>query len=354
MVFETMSTPFPDLSTTPWLDAARAPAWRDEARAWVAGTAGAPVQAFEVVKARPWSFVARAELAAGRAWFKACGPMAQHEGALLEFLATRTDCAPKLLAQEPRRRWLLVADHGASLRDGGSADDRLAAWLDLLPRYARLQIACLGNVESLLGLGLPDRRVACLPALLADLLAQLPELVLAGDDADQARALQARATALLDALERHALRLACSPFAASIDHGDLHANNVMTHGDATRLVDWGDACVTHPFGTLAVTLPAVLAEWDAGERLRVARALCEAYLAPWQALSTPQALQRDLHTALWIGRAVRILDFARMFESADAASRERWLPLLPRAIASWVDCHALVAAHDESLLVAPA
>lgn len=354
MVVRTMSTPTSSaLATTPWLDPARAPAWQAEARAWAAAAAGAELLAFEVVKARPWSFVARVDLQAGRAWFKACGPAARHEATLLRFLEARTDCSPRLLAQEPRRRWMLVADHGGSLRELAAADDRFAAWRSLLPRYAHLQIACLGDVDALLAAGLPDRRLACLPALLADLLAQLPGLALA-HDAGATQALQARAAPLLDELERHALRLACTPWAASLDHGDLHANNVMLQGGDARLVDWGDACVTHPFCTLAVTLPAVLASWPAAERARIAHALREAYLAPWQAWSTPQALQRDFHTALWVGRAVRILDFARMFESADEASRERWLPLLPRAVADWVDCHALVAAHDERLLVASA
>ncbi len=346
------SPPLHSLAQTPWLDAARRDAWLAEAGDWAAAAAPSVLLAFEPLKARPWSFVARVRLAGGVAWFKACGPAARHEVALLRHLAARADCTAHLLAADERRHWMLIADAGEPLRDAGTRETRLAGWLQLLPRYAGLQRACLDDVDTLLDLGLPDRRPACLSALLADLLARPAEWSIASAGAPVAPALCERALHLLPELDRHAARLACAPFAAALDHGDLHAGNVMAHAGETRLVDWGDACVTHPFCSLAVTLPRVLAEWDAQAHPRVAHALREAYLEPWQALSTPAALRRDFHAALWIGRAVRLLDLARMFETADAESRARWLPLIPAAIEDWIACHAFVASHDERLLVA--
>ena len=45
---------------------------------------------------------------------------------------------------------------------------------------------------------------------------------------------------------------------ASLDHGDLHGNNVVPAADgAFRLFDWGDAVVAHPFATLTTTLGSI-------------------------------------------------------------------------------------------------
>ena len=46
---------------------------------------------------------------------------------------------------------------------------------------------------------------------------------------------------------------------ASLDHGDLHGNNVLVaSGDGPiRLFDWGDAVVAHPFATLTTTLGSI-------------------------------------------------------------------------------------------------
>lgn len=67
----------------------------------------------------------------------------------------------------------------------------------------------------------------------------------------------------------------------SIQHDDLHAANVWTREGQVRIVDWRDACVSHPFYTLADTFRLLehSRALDSGdpvfERLR------DAYLEPW-------------------------------------------------------------------------
>ena len=45
----------------------------------------------------------------------------------------------------------------------------------------------------------------------------------------------------------------------TIQHDDLHDGQVFVQDGRYLLLDWGDACVSHPFFTLAVTLDGVIA-----------------------------------------------------------------------------------------------
>ncbi len=79
-------------------------------------------------------------------------------------------------------------------------------------------------------------------------------------------------------------QLAALGIPPSLQHDDLHANNVFgpsAAGGPLRVFDWGDAVVGHPFGTLLVTLRVVsdLAGLQPGaaELLR----LRDAYLGAW-------------------------------------------------------------------------
>ena len=44
----------------------------------------------------------------------------------------------------------------------------------------------------------------------------------------------------------------------TIQHDDLHDGQVYVRNGSYRLLDWGDACVSHPFFTMAVTLEGVI------------------------------------------------------------------------------------------------
>jgi aminoglycoside phosphotransferase (APT) family kinase protein len=66
-----------------------------------------------------------------------------------------------------------------------------------------------------------------------------------------------------------------------VQHDDLHGANLYQQGERLRLIDWGDASISHPFASLVVTfrfleeinkLPPA-DPWFA--RLR------DAYLEPW-------------------------------------------------------------------------
>jgi hypothetical protein len=74
------------------------------------------------------------------------------------------------------------------------------------------------------------------------------------------------------------------------------------------LLDWGDACVSHPFFTLSVTLEGVLA-WglDDVEGSVDVTPFRDAYLAPFRRIAANADLETAASIAMrlgWVGRAV--------------------------------------------------
>jgi hypothetical protein len=188
-----------------------------------------------------WSTVMRVPTDGGPVWFKANDEAMVHEAAVLDLVASRsTGRVPPTLARDPRTGWMLLADAGSRLRDVIPEERSLARWYDVLGAYARIQLACEDDVDALLALGLPDRRLHTLPGAYAALLAELGDTDprLPGPDTIQD---------LCD-------RLAAFGIRETVQHDDLHDGQVFLGSGVHQVLDWGDACVSHPFFTLAVTL----------------------------------------------------------------------------------------------------
>ena len=166
-------------------------------------------------------------------------------------------------------------------------------WHDVLEAYARVQLACEDDVEALLAHGLPDCRLHTLPQAYADLLAGL-------DDVDPRLPGP-------DGVQHLCDRLAAFGIRETVQHDDLHDGQVFLGAGVHQILDWGDACVSHPFFTLAVTLEGVIS-WgvDDEEDSEDLEPHLAAYLAPYEA-----AYAGDLREAArlamrlgWVCRAV--------------------------------------------------
>ena len=55
---------------------------------------------------------------------------------------------------------------------------------------------------------------------------------------------------------------------ATVQHDDLHDGNVFGSADAVRIIDWGDASLAHPFGTLLITLRVLASQLQCDEDAR--------------------------------------------------------------------------------------
>lgn len=333
-----------DVDTPPWLTTAR-PAWYREVHDWLAGIAGSEnlgaLVTIATVKERPWSVVLRVSFEKAVAYFKASGAGGAHEAALLLHLQRDwSQSIPDLLAVDPARGWMLMADAGAPLREAFDPPGQLAVLRCVLPLYGELQAGTMGSIDPLLALGLPDRRLDRLPGLLAELLAE--EVLGVGRGAEALAELRAAARSLLPAFERCCGDLARSSCSAALDHGDLHPGNVLVHrgqGENHRFCDWGDSSITHPFVSMGVTLEVVLSqipESDHGKREEAARQLRDAYLEPWGAYGSRESLRAEFQEALWVAEVVRALDFARMLGGGDEESRALWQPRIATPLERWV------------------
>ena len=228
----------------------REPAFVHAAHTWIgAGLGGLGISSTGEVEqphVTDWSTVMRVPTDAGPVWFKANDETMRHEAAVLDLVASRSaGRVPPPLVRDPDTGWMLLADAGVRLRDVIPEERSLVRWLDVLEAYARVQVACEDDLDTLLALGLPDRRLHTLPGAYADLLAGL-------DDADPRLPGP-------DAIQDLCDRLAAFGIRETVQHDDLHDGQVFL-GTGTHLVlDWGDACLSHPFFTLSVTIEGVIA-----------------------------------------------------------------------------------------------
>jgi hypothetical protein len=282
-----------------WTD----PLWLAEAHEWIeeqVAQLGGVAGAIDQHHIYPWSTVMRVPTGRGDVYFKANSDASLWEAALVTLLAARRpDCVPPLLAVDVERGWMLMADAGTRLREIVARERDLSRWLEILPLYAGLQIDLAADADELLGLGVPDLRLSELPARFEGMLASLRDL-----PSRDRRRLVGNVSRVRELCEE----LAGYGLPETIQHDDFHDGQVFVRDGRYLLLDWGDACVSHPFFTLAVTLEGVLA-WglDDIQGSVDVEPFRSAYLAPFEQVSGTADLRAASETAMrlgWICRAV--------------------------------------------------
>jgi hypothetical protein len=263
----------------------------------------------ERIHLEPWSSVFRVPTLGDAVYVKCCGPTQRHEPRLTALLHREfPGLVTQVLALHPDRPWMLVAEGGRKIRDVYSGDAFLRAWRDVLPRYAQLQRDATPHVDEIIGFGTPDHRAAPLVAAFADVLANEPTLTGERSDRltdDERRALTALRPKLVDALRA----LDSLGIDDTLQHDDLHHGNVLVHHGQLLLFDWGDACVSHPFLSLAVTLRfAAQATHHAVDDPEIL-ALRDAYLEPWSDRGSAAELRSAAELGRRIGEVSRVLTF---------------------------------------------
>jgi hypothetical protein len=215
---------------------------RAAAEAWIRSHVE-PVGPIELTYEEPWSTVLRVPLADDVAWFKECSAVQAFEPRLTSDLFRRWgDRVPEVLGFDAERAWLLLADAGQPLRMLGNPPE---CWLAVLPRYAELQRGEALYLDDHVRHGVPDMRVATLPAHY-EVLLQQQDLPLLADEIGLLRSLQRPFARLCEAV-------AADGFPPTIQHDDLHFNNVFEREGHLRVLDWGDSSIGHPFASLVVT-----------------------------------------------------------------------------------------------------
>jgi hypothetical protein len=337
-----VTTVEPGEGMPPW----RVPGWLDEVSDWIdeqLAPAGMVRIGTPALRGRMWSVVVRvpveeswagagsrrragkhsaADRSGGTVWFKANPAGSAFEPALLAALARwAPDMLPSPLAVDTARAWTLSEDAGTHLRELLLRDPDPDHLRPLLQRYARMQRALVTRTQDLLALGMPDLRPQVLPGRFEALLAR-PALRSTIDEA-QYEALAAFAPVLRE----HCRELDGLGIPASLDHGDLHPNNVFGQGERALASDWGDGAVAHPFSTLLVLLRSAAEFFDA-DGLAAVRA---AYLEPWMEDGYRSAdVERAAYLAMRVAPVLRAVAWVRVFPcfaqvAEPNANAARWL-----------------------------
>jgi hypothetical protein len=308
-------------------------AWLQQAYAWIdaqlTGLGLERVDIPEQIHAYPWATVLRVPTSAGQLFFKAMMPLLAHEAAAVSVLAGfRPALVTDVAAWEPETGWMLMRDAGVPIRD--VPDERIEDWEWLLGSYAELQRETLAAVDDLLAAGVPDRRTT--------LLAELLQEVLEDDDAVWAgreRGLtdQERTRLRDESLPRLAAlcqELAALPIRDAIQHDDLHASNVFVREADRRILDWGDACIAHPFASLLVPLRSLVHRQVVAEDAPELDRLRDAYLEPWSDLAPRAELLRAVDLGRLVGYGTRLLSWQRIVPHFDPPIREDYGESVPR------------------------
>jgi hypothetical protein len=299
------------------------PEWLDTALAW-ADTAldgvGLRRTAWTAPHSRAWSAVLRIETTGDPFWLKANAEGTRHEAALLATLADLDVTAtPRPVVADATLGLTLMPDGGPTVREAHGGSTPHAVLEDLVVRYAALQRDTAPHVETLLGVGLDDVRPSRMTEHFVGLVEECAraegEHVLTADDA-------ARLRALLPAYAEACAELDASGFAPTLQHDDLHDNNVLARGPV--FIDWGDAVVGHPFGTMLVTLNTTAYHHGLGPDDPVLHRLADAYTEAWTDLADRATLRRLVGLAIRVGPLTRAMGWRRALLGCDAPSWAEW------------------------------
>jgi phosphotransferase family enzyme len=293
--------------------------FREGLRAWCASYVG-PVTAMRQQKLRGWATVWRVETADG-VWFaKQNCPGQQLELPLLALLADLTPdrVIPVTAASDG---FLLTPDQGEVFYETAGGD--LENWVRLAREAAELQRELVPHRDELLRVGMtplpPDEAAAYLSARIeqyAGLPADDPRL-LAPEVADRLRA-------HLPVVRRWSEEVAALGLPLTLNHNDLHENNVFDVGGRLRFFDFGDALVTEPLGVLLIPLTILADKLGAdGADPRLWR-VADAALEVWSDLAPARQLRSALPAALSLGRLGRVESWVRCHPSLSDEELVKW------------------------------
>jgi aminoglycoside phosphotransferase (APT) family kinase protein len=136
------------------------------------------------------------------------------------------------------------------------------------------------------------------------------ELPLAATEVERLRGFAPRFAKLSEELAAHGLP-------AAVQHDDLHQRNAFLDGGRPRIVDWGDASLSHPF----VSIVAPFRFLEEGNGLSPAdpwfARLRGAYLEPWgegvvDALELAERLGRFVYAFGWVSVRRLLTEEARV------------------------------------------
>jgi aminoglycoside phosphotransferase (APT) family kinase protein len=107
---------------------------------------------------------------------------------------------------------------------------------------------------------------------------------------------------------------------ATLEHGDLHTDNVRRVDGGFLFFDWSDACLSIPFFSLVPFLEFHDEPLEASPRHR----LRDAYLAPWADELGRDDLVEAFELAQYVGQFHQAVGYHRITEGTEPRARWEW------------------------------
>lgn len=291
----------------------------------------------EIIHERPWSTVMRVATREGSVFFKAGSPVFAHEAGLTEYLAsTCPEVSPDLLGADRERNWLLMRDSGTELRTFIRSEHSLTRWQAILPQFISLQKGLSGKVNSLLALGVPDRRLEKLPKLF-DQLIQKKDLCRVELEDGLSQAEYAHLHELNNKFESACEELDALPIRPSLHHDDFHDGNLFLSGSRVIFTDWGESAVSHPFFSLIVLLRGAENSLEVGPDSPEISELRRWYLAGWRDCASKAELERAASLAGWIGLVNRALTWSQTLAALPETFRADYVSAVPAYLKEFIE-----------------
>jgi len=231
---------------------------------------------------------------------------------------------------------LFVWFRGASRTEEVLEDDLdVRYWEEALPLYAELQIAAAPDADELVAAGALDRRVRVLPSAFAELVAVRAE----GLTDEEQRELHA----LAPEVQRFVEQVASHRVPETIQNDDFTDGSIFIRDGSYRFLDWGDACVSHPFFALTVTQRVIEIRHKLPLASKEIERVRDSYLEPFTRFEPREELESMVEPARRIGqicRAAMRLDAHRTGAYSDEPDELAWslrLLLDPEVWRTWHD-----------------
>ena len=311
------------------------PKWQKQAHDWIrAQTEQHSMQItgeIEQNHAYTWSTVMRVPTNEGMLFFKATAGETLFEIALTDRLAGWfPDCMPELVAADTERGWMLMRDGGEPLRASIRPAKDIKPWEPVITRYSELQIELAEHIDEILMLGVPDHRLAVLPAFYEKLLADEASLMI-----DQEKGLTSaefqQAREKLPRFKEVCAELAAFGIPETLNNGDFHDANVLIRNGRITFFDWGDATVTHPFVSLRTFFVSIEISLGLDENVFTPEmaALLDRYFETWQKFTSREDLLKAYELSRPVASIVKTILWHTTISELDGALRDKYAWIVP-------------------------
>ena len=287
----------------------------------------------------PWSTVLRIPTDQGTLFFKATAAETNHEVALTQKLAAWFPKAtPELLETETAQGWMLMRDGGEALRKSIRPNKDIQPWNPVIQLFSEVQFGCVEHVPELLSLGLPDWRLANLPRLYNELLADADSILvdqpkgLTSEEFQRVQALAPRFTEICQQLMSYGIP-------ETLNHGDFHDGNVLVKDGRITLFDWGDSCIAHPFISLRTFFVSIeiSLELDDFAFTSDMQALLEVYFGPWKKFASMERLQEAYFLSRCVASIVKALMWHQTVAPLSGPLRDEYVHIVPELFREFME-----------------